>query len=201
MFTGIIEDIAVVENIQWDRTNVVLTLSSQLANAFYIDQSIAHNGVCLTVVEVQPPLYKVVLIEETINRTNFKYIQKGDLINIERSMRVNDRLDGHFVTGHVDTTGVCETIIDKNGSKEIIIRHPENPFFITIPKGSIAVNGISLTVVQSAKDYFSVHIIPYTWEHTNLKTLKIKDIVNLEFDIFGKYIANYLSNLSQLQKH
>lgn len=201
MFTGIIEDIATVENIEWDKNNLILTLSSQLSNEFYIDQSISHNGACLTVTEVHPPFYKVVLIEETLNKTNFKFIQKGDLINIERSMKLNDRLDGHFVTGHIDTTGMCEKISDKNGSKEIIIHHSKNPVFTTIPKGSIAVNGISLTVVESADDYFSVHIIPYTYEHTNLKTLKEKDVVNIEFDILGKYIMKYLSHIYQLQRH
>ncbi len=195
MFTGIIEDTALVENVEWDKTNLILTLSCSLTSEFYLGQSIAHNGVCLTVTDLNLPFYKVTLINETINKTNFKYVQKGDLVNIERSLKLNERLDGHIVTGHIDTTGVCEEIIDRHGSKEILIKHTQNEFFTTIPKGSIAINGISLTVVKSAPDYFTVHVIPYTLEHTNLKNLRKCDVVNLEFDILAKYIYRYTKQI------
>ncbi len=196
MFTGIIENIVTVENIEWNQSNMILTLKSNLSAELYIDQSIAHNGACLTITDVQPPFYKVTLIEETLNKTNFKSIHKGDIINIERSMKATDRLDGHFVTGHIDTIGKCRKISDKNGSKEIIIEHQKDIFFTTIPKGSITINGISLTVVESAADYFSTHIIPYTWEHTNLNTLKEGSLVNIEFDMIGKYIAKYIKQIN-----
>lgn len=199
MFTGIIENTAIVHDVQYHQTNMILTLESYLSKEFYIDQSIAHNGACLTVTNVSPPYYQVILIEETLNKTNFKYIKNGDIVNIERSMLLNSRLDGHFVTGHIDCTGVIKEINSKNGSTEFVIEHPENPYFITIPKGSITVNGISLTVVESAPNFFSVHIIPYTYEHTNIKYLKIQDAVNLEFDILGKYIYKILSQ-SHLKK-
>lgn len=193
MFTGIIENTAIVKYPEYKESNLILTLKSDISKEFYVDQSIAHNGVCLTVTEVEPPLYKVTLIQETVEKTNFKFIKAGDIINLERSIQLNARLDGHFVTGHVDGTGKIEKIIDKNGSVELIISHPKNNYFITIPKGGIAVNGISLTVVESKDAQFSVHIIPYTFEHTNLKYLKEGHFVNLEFDIFGKYIFKILS--------
>ncbi|GIV27711.1 MAG: riboflavin synthase subunit alpha [Bacteroidia bacterium] len=193
MFTGIIESMSIVREIRYDQSNMILTLENHLAKEFYIDQSIAHNGACLTVTDVQPPFYQVTLIEETLNKTNFRNIRIGDKINIERSMLANSRLDGHFVTGHVDCVGNVKSITDKNGSKEIWVEHPESPYFITIPKGSIGVNGVSLTVVESKESAFSVHIIPYTWEHTNLQNLNVNDWVNLEFDILGKYIQKIIS--------
>ncbi len=196
MFTGIIESMSIVREIKYQQSNMILTLENNLAGEFYIDQSIAHNGVCLTVTNVQPPLYQVTLIEETLNKTNFRKVQLNDKINIERSLMANSRLDGHFVSGHVDCTGIVKSIEDKNGSKEIWIEHSESPYFITIPKGSISVNGVSLTVVESKTNTFSVHIIPYTWEHTNLQYLQVNSLVNLEFDILGKYIQKILSNYS-----
>jgi riboflavin synthase len=192
MFTGIIERMVSVKEIHYQNTNLILTLESDIANELYIDQSIAHNGACLTVTDIQPPFYQVTLIQETLEKTNFKSIKLNDKINIERSIPANARLDGHFVTGHIDTTGVVKSIIDKQGSKEIWIEHPENPYFITIPKGSVCVNGISLTVVESTPNAFSVHIIPYTYEHTNIQYLQQNDLVNIEFDILGKYIAKIL---------
>jgi riboflavin synthase len=192
MFTGIIERMVSVKEIHYQNTNLILILESDIANELYIDQSIAHNGACLTVTDIQPPFYQVTLIQETLEKTNFKFIKLNDKINIERSIPANARLDGHFVTGHIDTTGIVKSIIDKQGSKEIWIEHPENPYFITIPKGSVCVNGISLTVVESTLNAFSVHIIPYTYEHTNIQYLQQNDLVNIEFDILGKYIAKIL---------
>lgn len=189
MFTGIIENTAIVREIEHQGTNVILTLESPIASELYVDQSVAHNGACLTITEVIPPLYKVTLIQETIHKTHFSQVRINDLINIERAMPLHARLDGHFVTGHIDTTGIVEKLIDKNGSWELIISHPENPYFITIPKGSIAVNGISLTIVDCSTQHFSVHIIPYTYEHTNIHLLAEKNLVNIEFDLIGKYIA------------
>jgi riboflavin synthase len=197
MFSGIIETTAIVKDIQNHQTNIILILETSIANELYIDQSIAHNGVCLTVTDVQPPYYKVTLIKETLDKTNFKNSKINDIINIERSIKIGDRIDGHFVYGHVDTIGVVKNINDLNGSKELIIEHLENPYFITIPKGSIAINGISLTVVESDKNKFSVHIIPYTYEHTNIKYLSVGDTVNLEFDNIGKYIAKILNQQKQ----
>ncbi len=196
MFTGLIESMSIVREIKYEQSNMILTLENNLASEFYIDQSIAHNGVCLTVTDVQPPLYQVTLIEETLNKTNFRNVERGNRINIERSMLANSRLDGHFVSGHVDCTGIVKSIEDKKGSKEMWIEHPESPYFITIPKGSICVNGVSLTVVESKTNAFSVHIIPYTWEHTNLQYLQANSLVNLEFDILGKYIQKILSHYS-----
>jgi riboflavin synthase len=197
MFSGIIETTAIVKDIQHYQTNIILTLETSIANELYIDQSIAHNGVCLTVTDIQPPYYKVTLIKETLDKTNFKYSKINDIVNIERSIKVGDRIDGHFVYGHIDTIGIVKNINDLNGSKELIIEHPENPYFITILKGSIAINGISLTVVESDKNKFSVHIIPYTYEHTNIKYLSVGDTVNLEFDNIGKYIAKILNQQKQ----
>jgi len=194
MFTGIVERMVSVKEIHHQNTNLILTLESDITNELYIDQSIAHNGACLTVTDIQPPFYQVTIIQETIEKTNFKSIKLNDKINIERSIPANARLDGHFVTGHIDTTGIVKSIIDKQGSKEIWIEHPENPYFITIPKGSVCLNGISLTVVESTPNAFSVHIIPYTWEHTNIQYLQLNDLVNIEFDILGKYITKILQH-------
>ncbi|MCX7728344.1 MAG: riboflavin synthase [Bacteroidia bacterium] len=193
MFSGIIEQMAMVNNIQFQDNNMILTLETNMANELYIDQSIAHNGACLTVTKVEPPYYQVVLIEETLSKTNFRFVKKGDYINIERSLMLSSRLDGHFVTGHVDSIGKIEQINNKNGSTELIVSHPQNPYFITVPKGSITINGISLTVVDSTSCSFSVHIIPYTLENTNIKFLKEGDAVNLEFDILAKYIQKIIS--------
>lgn len=199
MFSGIIENTAVVRHIETQQSNLILTLETAISSEFYIDQSIAHNGACLTVTQVQPPFYKVTLIEETLRKTNFSKTQTGDIVNIERSIKADARLDGHFVTGHIDCVGIVQEINPKNASVELIIKHPENPYFITIPKGSITVNGISLTVVDSQNDLFSVHIIPYTYEHTNIKFLRKHSEVNLEFDVLGKYIQKIIS-LNQNKK-
>lgn len=191
MFTGIIETIGKVEEIVKDKTNLHFTFSSSFTNELKIDQSVAHNGCCLTVVDINQNKYVVTVIEESLKRTNLGNLKIGDWVNLERCMQLGARLDGHIVQGHVDTVGTCIEIIQLDGSTEYIIKYdyPE----ITVSKGSITVNGVSLTVVQSEKNMFSIHIIPYTIEHTNFKTLKIGDKVNLEFDIIGKYVQKMLA--------
>ncbi len=192
MFTGIIETIAKVVKIEKEGTNVHFTFSSSMAPELKIDQSVSHNGVCLTVVEVKGNNYKVTAIDETLKRSNLGNIKVGDEVNLERCMVANGRFDGHIVQGHVDTTGVCKSVKDLKGSWEFVFEHPHNEKFITVEKGSITINGVSLTVVESSSDTFSVHVIPYTFEHTNLGKLKVGDKVNLEFDIVGKYLAKIL---------
>jgi riboflavin synthase len=194
MFSGIVEKLAKVKNIVSEGTNIHFTLSCDFISEVYIDQSIAHNGVCLTVVSIdlEKQQYTVTAIEETLSKTNLKHWQIGSVINVERSLKMGDRLDGHLVQGHVDTTGKCVFLEEKNGSWNYTFEHPENPNFLTVEKGSICVNGVSLTVVNSKKNQFSVSIIPYTYQHTNFKFLKVNDSINLEFDILGKYFAKYM---------
>ena len=194
MFSGIVEKLAKVKNIVSEGTNIHFTLSCDFISEVYIDQSIAHNGVCLTVVSIdlEKQQYTVTAIEETLSKTNLKHWQIGSVINVERSLKMGDRLDGHLVQGHVDTTGKCVFLEEKNGSWNYTFEHPENPNFLTVEKGSICVNGVSLTVVNSKKNQFSVSIIPYTFQHTNFKFLKVNDSINLEFDILGKYFAKYM---------
>jgi riboflavin synthase len=191
MFTGIIETIGLVRHVERDRSNMVLTIESSISKELKIDQSVAHNGACLTVVEFTNAYHKVVLIDETLQKTNFDAIQVGDEVNLERCLPFNGRLDGHMVQGHVDVTGTCTSVVDQNGSWLYRIEYDVNCGYITVPKGSVCINGISLTVVESGKNYFSVAIIPYTYEHTNMKSLQKGATVNLEFDIIGKYIAQY----------
>ncbi|MDO9000417.1 riboflavin synthase [Sediminibacterium sp.] len=193
MFTGIIETLARVEKIEKDGSNVHFTFSCSLTNEFKIDQSVAHNGVCLTVVKITEDNYTVTAIDETLKRTNLNELKVGDFVNLERCMPTNGRFDGHIVQGHVDTTGKCVAINDLNGSWEFAFEHEKNKNFITVEKGSITINGVSLTVVKSTDTTFSVHIIPYTYEHTNFKDLKVGSSINLEFDIIGKYVAKILS--------
>ena len=189
MFTGIIETIGRVSNLKKDQDNLEIIIESDLSNELKIDQSVAHNGVCLTVVAVTEGTHTVTAISETLNKSNLGKIKKGDLLNLERCMQMNGRLDGHIVQGHVDQTGICTEVIEKNGSWEYTISYDAAIGNITVEKGSICVNGISLTVVNSKENSFSVAIIPYTYEHTNMKSLGIGDIVNLEFDIIGKYVT------------
>lgn len=190
MFTGIIEDMGLVTSLEKEGTNVHIEIQSKLASELKIDQSIAHNGVCLTVVDFPgKDKYVVTAIQETLNKSNLGDLSIGDKVNLERCLRAGDRLDGHMVQGHVDTTAVCEDIRDENGSWVFRFSHEKDAHFITVEKGSVCVNGISLTVVDSHSAGFSVAIIPYTYEHTNLHTLKIGDRINVEFDILGKYIA------------
>ena len=191
MFTGIIECLATVKKIEKERSNLNISLESSITKELKIDQSLCHNGVCLTVVSVEDNIYTVTVIEESLNRSNLGKIIPGDIINIERSMSVNSRFDGHIVQGHVDEVAICSEVQETNGSWKYVFKH--NKKNITVEKGSITVNGVSLTVVDSSSDSFSVAIIPYTYENTNFKTIKPGSFVNLEFDILGKYIAKMIA--------
>ncbi len=189
MFTGIIETLGTVKNLVQDLGNIHLTIESAITQELKIDQSVAHNGICLTVVNIQNQEYTVTAIPETIRKTSLGTWKVGDLINLERAMKLGDRLDGHIVQGHVDQTGACIEIQEDNGSWIFTFEYDAALSNITIEKGSITVNGTSLTVVNSKKNQFSVAIIPYTYQHTNFKTFKIGTQVNLEFDVIGKYVA------------
>ena len=192
MFTGIIETAAKVVAIENEGSNIHFTFSSTIAHEFKIDQSIAHNGVCLTVVAIENTNYKVTAIHETLMRSNLGKLKINDQVNIERCMPANDRFDGHIVQGHVDTTAICIGITDLNGSTEFEFEYSADEKNCTVEKGSITVNGVSLTVVKSSNNNFSVHIIPYTLEHTNFGNLQLGSTVNIEFDIIGKYVAKML---------
>lgn len=193
MFTGIIEAMGRVEQIEKKGTNINFVLSSPFTSELKIDQSVAHNGCCLTVVDIAGDRYTVNAIDETLEKTNLGSWQVGSLINLERCMQMGGRLDGHIVQGHIDRTGVVEGIENKDGSYFVSISYDESREYTTVPQGSITVNGVSLTVAQSGSHSFSVALIPYTWEHTNLHLLKIGDSVNLEFDIIGKYVAKLMN--------
>ena len=193
MFTGIIETLARVEKIENENSNINFTFSSKLTHELKIDQSVAHNGVCLTVVKIEENNYTVTAINETLKRTNLGTLNVGNHVNIERCMPANGRFDGHIVQGHVDTTAKCVKVNDLNGSWEFVFEHEKDKNFVTVEKGSITINGVSLTVVESTNTAFSVHIIPYTFEHTNFHEIKPGSIINLEFDIIGKYVAKMLS--------
>ncbi len=199
MFTGIIEQKAKVEEIVKDQSNVHFRLSSPFQNELKVDQSVAHNGVCLTVTKIDDNGYWVTAIDETLQRTNLSQWKVGDAVNVERCMPANGRFDGHIVQGHVDCVGTVDEIHDLDGSWMIFIAH-DMEAGITVNKGSICVNGVSLTVVDSFPDAFSVAIIPYTWEHTNLSALKPGDLVNLEFDILGKYLKKFSVSLQISKK-
>lgn len=189
MFTGIIETLGEVTRLEKEDTNLHITLKSDITYELKIDQSLAHNGVCLTVVAIDGEEYTVTAIKETIDKSNIGDLIVNDLVNLERAMKLGARLDGHIVQGHVDTTGVCTNIVDENGSTVYTFNYSDNPEHITIEKGSITVNGVSLTVVNSQKTGFSVAIIPYTKTHTTFQSLKVGDRINLEFDVIGKYVA------------
>ncbi|MGB2225842.1 MAG: riboflavin synthase [Polaribacter sp.] len=189
MFTGIIETLGEVTRLEKEDTNLHITLKSDITYELKIDQSLAHNGVCLTVVAIDGDEYTVTAIKETIDKSNIGDLTVNDLVNLERAMKLGARLDGHIVQGHVDTTGVCTNIVDENGSTVYTFNYSDNPEHITIEKGSITVNGVSLTVVNSQKTGFSVAIIPYTKTHTTFQSLKVGDRINLEFDVIGKYVA------------
>ena len=193
MFTGIIETLANVESIEKEQSNVHFIFSSSITHELKIDQSVAHNGVCLTVVKLNNLNYTVTAIDETLQKTNLGNLKVGDNVNIERCMPANGRFDGHIVQGHVDETGTVTQIIDNKGSWTYTIAYQNKSNNMTVEKGSITINGTSLTVVDSQDHSFSVCIIPYTYENTVFKTLKIGDIVNLEFDIVGKYVAKMLA--------
>lgn len=192
MFTGIIETLGKLTDIKNDKGNLHFVVESSISNELKIDQSVSHNGVCLTVVDISGSNHTVSAVEETLSKSNLGKLKKGDLINLERCMQMNGRLDGHIVQGHVDQTAECTLIKERTGSWEYTFRYDSAPGNVTVEKGSICVNGISLTVFNSLDYSFSVAIIPYTYEHTNMKHLKQGDTVNLEFDIIGKYIARLL---------
>ncbi|WP_299223416.1 riboflavin synthase [uncultured Psychroserpens sp.] len=194
MFTGIIEDLGVITKLTKDRDNLHLTIKSHITSELKIDQSVAHNGICLTVVELLNDSYTVTAIKETIDKTNIGVLKVGDIINLERAMKLGDRLDGHMVQGHVDQTAICTSVETANGSWVFTFQYDKSLNNITIEKGSITVNGVSLTVVDSKISTFSVAIIPYTYEHTNFKMFTKGTLVNLEFDLIGKYIKRLHEN-------
>ena len=189
MFTGIVEAFAKVYNIKKVESNIHITLESSISSELKIDQSISHNGVCLTVVSCNEKFYTVTAIKETLDKTNLGKLEVGDIVNIERAMKLGDRLDGHIVQGHVDQTAKCISIKTLDGSWNYTFRYDKNSDNVTIEKGSITVNGVSLTVVNSKENEFSVAIIPYTYENTNFKKIEVGHNVNLEFDMIGKYIT------------
>ena len=193
MFTGIIETFGEIKALHKDGGNVHVTLASSITDELKIDQSVAHNGVCLTVIAINRNEYTVTAIQETIDKTNLSDWKTGDLVNLERAMKLGDRLDGHIVQGHVDQTGICKSIQEANGSWYFTFEYDPVLNNLTIEKGSITINGVSLTVVNSLKNEFSVAIIPYTYEHTNFKNFKIGTKINLEFDVIGKYVSKLYS--------
>jgi riboflavin synthase len=194
MFTGIIETLGIIQEIKKEKDNIHITIDSSITSELKIDQSVAHNGICLTVVALKDTLYTVTAIDETIKKTNLSSWKIGDNVNLERAMKLGDRLDGHIVQGHVDQTGTCIAVQETNGSWLYTFEYDETLNNITIEKGSITVNGVSLTVVNSKKNQFSVAIIPYTHEHTNFKSFEVGTKINLEFDVIGKYVSRLYAN-------
>jgi riboflavin synthase len=192
MFTGIIETLGKISNLVHDQGNLHITVESAIATELKIDQSVAHNGVCLTVIALADDRHTVTAIEETLNKSSLGQLKTGDLVNLERCMRMNARLDGHIVQGHVDQTAVCTHFKELDGSWEYTFEYDAAQGNVTVEKGSICVNGISLTVVNSKANSFSVAIIPYTFEHTNLQQVREGSVVNLEFDIIGKYVGRLM---------
>ena len=198
MFSGIVEESGVVVGICKRNSNIDISIRCSFVDELEIDQSVAHNGVCLTVVDIQKDFYTVTAIDETLRRSNLGSLKVGDLVNLERSMCINGRLDGHIVQGHVDTTAVCTSVKDEDGSKYFTFKYDvplelKRKGYFTVDKGSVTVNGISLTVCNPDDDSFSVAIIPYTFEHTNFSRIEVGSAVNIEFDIIGKYIARLQS--------
>ena len=192
MFTGIIETLGTVQKIEQENDNLHISIISTITSELKIDQSVAHNGVCLTVVKVEGDIYTITAIKETLDKTNLNTLKFGESINLERAMKLGNRLDGHIVQGHVDQVGKCISKKSENGSWIFTFEYDSKNDNITIEKGSITINGVSLTVVNSKKNNFSVAIIPYTIENTTFKNIKINDIVNLEFDVIGKYVARLM---------
>ena len=195
MFTGIIEALGKVEKLDTEQDNLHIYCSCAFTNELKIDQSLAHNGVCLTVVDITDNMYKVTAIKETLDKTNLSSLKVNDFVNLERCMPANGRFDGHIVQGHVDQTAICTELKDLNGSWMFTFKYNQSQDNITVEKGSITINGVSLTVVNSSVDSFSVCIIPYTHEHTNFKNIQVNATVNLEFDIVGKYVSKLLAVL------
>jgi riboflavin synthase len=195
MFTGIIEGIAEVVSLKKDESNMHFSLRSVMTNELRIDQSLAHNGVCLTVVDIVADVYTVTVINETLQKSNLGLLKLGSKVNLERSIKMGSRLDGHMVQGHVDQTAICVKLEEDNGSYIYTFEHKKSNN-MTVEKGSVCVNGVSLTVINSKHNSFSVAIIPYTFEHTNLQAIKKGTVVNIEFDILGKYISKmFIENL------
>ena len=193
MFTGIIEDLGKIEKLEREGDNLHITVTSSLSPELKIDQSVAHNGVCLTVVQLNNSNYTVTAIEETLSKTNLGTLHEGDVVNLERAMILGTRLDGHIVQGHVDQTAICKEVVSKDGSWIFTFEYDSKLNNVTIEKGSITVNGVSLTVVNSKPTEFSVAIIPYTYEHTTFKNFKKGTVINLEFDVIGKYVKRLMS--------
>jgi riboflavin synthase len=193
MFTGIIETLGIIKDIKKENDNIHVTVASSITNELKIDQSVSHNGICLTVVAIENDNYTVTAIKETIEKTNLGEWNANDSINLERAMKLGDRLDGHIVQGHVDQTGICKSIEEANGSWYYTFEYDASLHNLTIEKGSITINGVSLTVVNSKINEFSVAIIPYTYEHTNFKNFTVGSKINLEFDVIGKYVTKLYS--------
>ncbi|MES2139192.1 MAG: riboflavin synthase [Bacteroidota bacterium] len=201
MFSGIIEGLGEAIALRKEQSNLHITIKSGFTTELKIDQSIAHNGVCLTVVDIKNDEYTVTAIAETLQKTNLGLLKIGDRVNLERCMKLGDRLDGHIVQGHVDQTAICKNVKETQGSWMFTFEYDASQNNITVEKGSVCVNGVSLTVVDSQNNSFSVCIIPYTFEHTNFKEIQPGTVVNLEFDILGKYMAKLMSKqLSELKK-
>lgn len=192
MFTGIIETLGTVKKIEAEQSNIHLFIESEISPALKIDQSVSHNGVCLTIVGIEGNVHQVTAIHETLEKSNLGKLKVDDIVNLERCVKVDGRLDGHIVQGHVDQTAICTSVEPQDGSVVYTFEYDANLNNITVEKGSITVNGISLTVINSGSNTFSVAIIPYTLDHTNLKTIEIGSTVNLEFDILGKYVSKLM---------
>ncbi|TNE54356.1 MAG: riboflavin synthase [Bacteroidetes bacterium] len=196
MFTGIIEALGTVQKIEKDRSNIHFTITSAISSALKVDQSVSHNGTCLTVVQVgskdDKAFHVVTAVDETLRRTNLGSWEVGSLVNLERCLPMGGRLDGHIVQGHVDAVAECTEVLETGGSWRYTFRYKPTPEHLLVDKGSVCLNGVSLTVVDPHDVLFSVAIIPFTWEHTNFRTLRVGDAVNIEFDIIGKYVTRYL---------
>ena len=193
MFTGIIEDLGVVKQIEKEDDNIHLTIACSITNELKIDQSVSHNGVCLTVIDINDNQYTVTAISETLQKSNIGSLKVNNIVNLERAMKLGSRLDGHIVQGHVDQVATCTAISEANGSWLFSFDYDSSLGNVTIEKGSITINGVSLTVVNSRNNSFSVAIIPYTYENTGFKNFKIGDFVNLEFDVIGKYVKRLMN--------
>ena len=192
MFTGIIETLGYITSLKKDQGNLHITVASNFWHELKVDQSVAHNGVCLTVIALEEGTHEVTAIEETLNKTNLSHLKVGEPVNLERCMQMNARLDGHIVQGHVDQTAICTNFKEQDGSWDYTFQYDATSGNVTVEKGSVCINGISLTVVNSKDNSFSIAIIPYTYEHTNLHTVRKGSVVNLEFDIIGKYVARLM---------
>ncbi|MCX6273841.1 MAG: riboflavin synthase [Bacteroidetes bacterium] len=196
MFTGIVESLGKIISLEKESANLRIRISTPFLSELKVDQSISHNGVCLTVEKITGENYEVVAIAETLERSNLGELKSGDFINLERCMKIGDRLDGHMVQGHVDETAVCKSVEDKNGSWLFTFQLKSSSAELLVEKGSVSINGVSLTVVEAEQDYFSVAIIPYTFENTTFQFITAGTKVNIEFDIIGKYVKRILANRS-----